>query len=79
MNTTIMITQQWQVYLPEKARELIGLTTPGQAELMVRGDSILIKPKKSAVFKLAGKYKNLSLKKKINLDNIRDKIDYSSL
>lgn len=45
----------------------------------MKGDSLVIKPKKSAVLKLAGKYKNLSAKKKINLDNIRDRIDYSNL
>lgn len=79
MKTTITITQQWQVYLPEKVRKLIGLTSPGVADLEVKGDRLVIKPKKSAVLKLAGKYKNLSAKKKINLDNIRDRIDYSSL
>lgn len=79
MNTTITITQQWQVYIPEKVRELIGLVDPGQAELEVKGDSMVIRPKKSAVLKLAGKYKNLVKNKKINLDDVRDRVDYSNL
>lgn len=79
MNTTTMITSQWQVYLPESIREMIGLTVPGQAELEVVEDGIMIRPKKSAVLKLAGKYKVLAKKRKIDLDNIRDRIDYSNL
>lgn len=79
MTITTMITSQWQVYLPEDVREMIGLTVPGQAELEVIDDGVMIRPKKSAVLKLAGKYKNLSKKRKVNLDNIRDRIDYSNL
>jgi len=79
MNTTTMITSQWQVYLPESVREIMGLTVPGQAELEVVEDGVIIRPKKSAVLKLAGKYKDLAKKRKIDLENIRERIDYSNL
>jgi len=79
MNTTITITSQWQIYIPEKVRQMIGLTKPGKAELEVKKDRLVIKPKKSAVLKLAGKYKNVKPVKKIDIDNIRDQIDYADL
>lgn len=79
MNTTITITQQWQIYIPEKVRELLSLTNPVQAKLEVKDSSIIITPKSSVVLNLAGKYKTLAAKNKVNLDKIRDKIDYSKL
>ncbi len=39
----------------------------------------IIKPKKNPVVKMAGKYKNIKLKKNVNLEKIRDEIDYSNL
>ena len=41
--------------------------------------SIVITPKKSEVLNLAGKYKALTGKKRLNLDKIRERIDYSQL
>ncbi len=48
-------------------------------KLKVVEDGVMIRPKKSAVLKLAGKYKDLAKKRKIGLDNIRERIDYSDL
>ena len=79
MNTTITITQQWQIYIPEKVRELLDLVNPVQARMEIKDKSIVITPQKSAVLNLAGKYKALRLKKPINLDRIRERIDYSDL
>lgn len=79
MNTTITITQQWQIYIPEKVRELLDLVNPVRARLEVKDKSIVITPQPSAVLSLAGKYKTLAAKKRINLDRIRERIDYSRL
>lgn len=79
MNTTITITQQWQIYIPEKVRDLLDLVKPVKARLEVKNKSIVITPQPSAILSLAGKYKSLSSKKKINLARIRERIDYSRL
>jgi len=79
MDTIITITQQWQIYIPEKVRELLDLINPVQARLEVKDKSIIITPQKSAILSLAGKYKTLSAKKRINLDRIRERINYSRL
>lgn len=79
MNTTITITQQWQIYIPEKIRELLDLITPGKAKLTVKDNSLVITPQQSEVLKLAGKYKALAGKKRLELSNVRERIDYSRL
>ncbi len=79
MDTTITITQQWQIYIPEKVRELLDLVNPVKARLEVKDKSMVITPQPSAILSLAGKYRTLSAKKRINLDRIRDRIDYSQL
>lgn len=79
MSQTIPITQEWQIYIPVKFRELLGLTKPGLAELEVVDNKLVVKPKVSPVLKLAGKYKNRQPVKKINIEKIRGKIDYSQL
>ena len=79
MDTTITITQQWQIYIPEKIRELLDLVNPVQAKLEVKNKSLVITPQPSTVLRLAGKYKALAAKKRINLYKIRERIDYSQL
>ncbi|OIO17866.1 hypothetical protein COV53_04945 [Candidatus Gottesmanbacteria bacterium CG11_big_fil_rev_8_21_14_0_20_37_11] len=79
MLQTITITPKWQIYIPEKIRLAIGLFKPTRAEITVRQGTILIKPKKSRLLQMAGKYHHLSKNKKIDLDNIRDVIDYSNI
>lgn len=79
MNTIITITQQWQIYIPEKVRELLDLVNPVQARMEIKDKSIVITPQPSAILGLAGKYKTLALKNPVNLDRIRDRVDYSSL
>ena len=77
MEQTITITRQWQIYLPEEIRERIKLIRPGKANIAVKKDKIVIKPLKSKVLSLAGILANKKPVKKINLDKIRDYIDYS--
>lgn len=77
MNTTISITSKWQIHIPEKARKALGLDRPGLVEAKVEGKKLIITPTKSKILRLAGKYQKYAKKKKINLDRIRDYIDYS--
>lgn len=82
MQQTITITPQWQIYLPQQLRKAVGLKRPGKAIIEVKNKNFLVKPQESQVLKLAGKYRHLSHKAKekgINIDKIRDYIDYSDL
>lgn len=79
MSTVVTITPQWQVYIPVGVRHLISLFKPGRATLAVENDSIVITPKPSSLLGLGAKYKTLAQKKKIKLETIRDRIDYSNL
>lgn len=79
MAQTIAITRQWQIHIPKAIREAIGMDEPGVAEIEVENNKIIITPKKSGILALAGKYHHLYKKKPINIENIRDVIDYSDL
>ncbi len=74
------ITAGWQVYIPEKIREEVGIDKPVQVEITTRKKAIIIKPKKIGLLSFAGKFSKYAKNaKNINLDNIRDYIDYSDL
>lgn len=79
MKTTISITSNWQVHIPKSVREQLGINKPTQATLELAGESIVIKPKKSKFLSSAGMLHKDYKKKKIDLDNIRDHIDYSNI
>lgn len=75
--TTITITRQWQVHIPKNVREGLGLKTPGKAKIETKGKKIVITPKESEILKLAGSLHHLYKKKPIDIDNVRDHIDYT--
>ena len=77
MQTTISVTSRWQIHIPKAARKALKLEKPGRAELEVKNNKLVITPVKSKILELAGKYEKYAKGKKINLDNIRDYIDYS--
>lgn len=79
MNQTISITSKWQIHIPVSIRKRLKIEKPSQAEISVRGDEIVVKPKKSKILEMAGKYQHLKPVKPINLDRIRDYIDYSEM
>lgn len=79
MLQTISITPKWQIHIPVEFRKILGLDTPGLAEIKIIRDSIVVKPKPSPIMQLAGKYQRFKPAKKINLDKIREEIDYSRL
>ncbi len=75
--TTVTITKQWQIYIPKSFRKMLGLTRPGKVEMRIKKQKLIITPKRSGILAIVGKYKNKKPKVKINLDRIRDYIDYS--
>lgn len=79
MTQTIAITRQWQIHIPKAIRKAIGMDKPGVAEIVAEDNKIIITPKKSGIMALAGKYEKYAKGKKIDLDNIRNKIDYSAI
>jgi len=76
---TITITPNWQIHLPVEFRKKLGLREPGKMKMKLVDNNILLMPKKSAILQMAGKYKGRKQKKKINIEKIRDEIDYSCL
>lgn len=77
MQATISITSKWQVHIPKAARKALKLTKPTQVEIKTEGNKLVLTPIESRLLKLAGKYAKYAKGKKINLDRIRDYIDYS--
>lgn len=77
METTISITNKWQLHIPKAARKALKLTKPGRVEIQTEGNKLVLIPIESRILQMAGKYQKYTKGKKINLDRIRDYIDYS--
>lgn len=76
---TVSITPKWQIHIPVSIREELGLTIPAQADMYVKGKTFIVKPKKSKILQLGGKYNKIKPVKPIDITHIRDYIDYSNL
>lgn len=74
---TVSITPKWQVHIPISIRKQLGLSKPIKADIFVDGKNIIMQPKKSRIFKLEGSLKQIKPSKHINIDRVRDHIDYS--
>lgn len=79
MNTTISVTNKWQIHIPKSLRGALGLDKPGKVTIQAVPGKIIITPTKSTIMQYAGKLHENYNKKKIKIDNIRDLIDYSNL
>lgn len=81
MQATISVTSRWQIHIPKAARKVFGLKKPGMVNIKAKKNQIVITPRKKSILDYAGKYHYLLNKttKKINVDKIRDYIDYSDL
>ena len=79
MNTTISITNKWQIHIPKSIRGALGLDKPGKVAIKAFPGKIIITPAKSVIMQYAGKLHKRYNKKKINVNNVRDIIDYSDL
>ena len=78
MNRTITITRSWQIYLPETIREKLSLHHPGQMQAEVKNNQLVLTPMHSPVASLAGSLKCYARERTLDIDNIRDEIDYST-
>jgi bifunctional DNA-binding transcriptional regulator/antitoxin component of YhaV-PrlF toxin-antitoxin module len=79
MTQTISITNKWQVHIPVDIRKDLGINRPGLAQISTDKGVITIKPIENDVFKFAGRYNNEYRKSKVNIDKIREHIDYEDL
>lgn len=79
MNTTISITNKWQIHIPKSLRGALGLDKPGKVAIKAVPGKIIITPTKSTIMQYAGKLHERYDKKKINIYSVRDIIDYSEL
>lgn len=77
MNMTIAVTSKWQFHIPQRVRELAGFDEPSMVTMTVKKGAITIKPKRSVFLSLAGSLHLAHFKNPIDIDNVRDYIDYS--
>lgn len=77
MQMTISVTNKWQVHIPKAARKVLKLTKPGRMEIKTEQNKLVLIPVESKILQMAGKYEKYTRSKKVNLDRIRDYIDYS--
>lgn len=78
MEATISLTRKWQIHIPKAMRHVLGAKKPGMVKIKAAKNKLIISPKRSSILDLAGKFHKYYLKNKhINIDHIRDYIDYS--
>ncbi len=77
MSLAIAITSNWQMHIPRAMRVAAGLSAPGIVMATVGPGEITIRPQKSKIMSLAGSLRTAHLKNPVDIDNIRDYIDYS--
>lgn len=77
MQTTISITRKWQIHIPKAARKALKMGKPGIMEVRTRNGKLILTPTKSKILQMAAKYNKYTKNKKVNLNRIRDYIDYS--
>lgn len=75
MQTTI--TSKWQIHIPQAARKTLNLTKPGKLLIKAEKNRLVLIPLESKILKLAGKYEKYTKGRRINLEKIRNYIDYS--
>lgn len=79
MTHIVAITSNFQIHIPKSVRKQIGLTKPGQAKLEVKDKSVIITPQESPFLKSMGKYAHIKPVKPIDLDNVRDYVDWTKV
>jgi bifunctional DNA-binding transcriptional regulator/antitoxin component of YhaV-PrlF toxin-antitoxin module len=78
MTSTIAITNRGQMHIPISFRKVLGLSVPGIVKIEIVGERMTIAPIKSRVLEMAGKYSSRVKDKKVNVERIRDLIEYSN-
>lgn len=77
MISTVTITNNWQLHVPLAMRAIVGFKKPGVVTVYAKKGALIIKPRKSKIMSLAGFLHEKYIKNPIDIDNIRDNIDYS--
>lgn len=77
MTATISITNKGQMHVPVSFRKMLGLSVPGLVKIEIVGSKLMVVPVKSKIMEMAGKYSHKTSGKNINIEKIRDEIDYS--
>ena len=77
MTLTVALTNNWQLHVPLVARKIAGLDRPGLVNVTVKMGQLVVTPKKSKILSLAGSLHHDYVKNPLNIDKIRDEIDYS--
>ena len=78
MTLTVAITSNWQLHVPLATRKIVGLDKPGTVTVTAKPGQLIISPQKSKILSLAGSLHDEYLKNPIDVDNVRDIIDYSN-
>ncbi|OGD83842.1 hypothetical protein A2572_02640 [Candidatus Collierbacteria bacterium RIFOXYD1_FULL_40_9] len=74
------ITPRFQMHIPVGVRKAIGLKKHGKAKITVKMGKMMVEPSnESSLKKLAGSLAGIKPTKKINIERIRDYIDYSDI
>ncbi len=80
MEVTATITSKFQIHLPKAIRQKAGFLTHGPVVIRAdRGKIIIERKRGKSILDLAGTFRPKGNMKKIDIDNIRDYIDYSDL
>lgn len=80
MTMTISMTSRGQIHIPKAMREELGMYKPGTLRITLVNNVITLKPVQSKLLQSAGKYAHYRKgKEHIDINNIRDIIDYSEI
>lgn len=77
MTLTVAITNNWQLHIPLATRKIVGFNKPGIVTVTAKKGELILSPKKSKILSLGGSLHEDYLKNPINIDRVRDEIDYS--
>lgn len=65
------------MHVPLAVRQIAGLERPGMVTITTKPGKFFVSPKQSKILTLGGIFHKDYLKNPVNIDKIRDEIDYS--
>ena len=77
MTTQVTMTDNWQIHLPKKFRQSLGLFGGTVFTAVLQGETITLKPMKSDLFSVSKVTRTKAKQQKIKIEKVRDLIDYS--
>ena len=70
------MTNNWQIHIPDVIRKALNIDKPGQFIASVEKDAIVLRKRQSDFGKHFGAFKT---NKRIDLENLRESVDYGDL